>query len=91
MDNNELRKYLKKVIADVCQCPVFYRMATDAELMPYITFDYIELLSEDTGKHIIELTVEAWDKDKQFDIIKKTAARKIDRRMRAYGILEAQR
>ena len=71
MNNNILREYLKKLIEQITDWEAYFTNAIDVEKIPYITFEYKELLSEDNGKHIIELTVDAWGKGTPFDVIEK--------------------
>ena len=71
MNNNILREYLKKLIEQITDWEAHFTNAIDVEKIPYITFEYKELLSEDNGKRIIELTVDAWGKGTPFDVIEK--------------------
>ena len=71
MNNNILREYLKKLIEQITDWEAYFTNAIDVEKIPYITFEYKELLSEDNGKRIIELTVDAWGKGTPFDVIEK--------------------
>ena len=69
MDNNALRKYLKEEIEKATNWNAAFTLAIDINEIPYITFDYIELILEDDGKHIMELTVDAWDKKNPKNVI----------------------
>ena len=69
MDNNALRKYLKSQIEKATGLETSFTQAVDINRIPYNTFDYVELLSDDNGKHIMELTVDAWDKDTPRNVI----------------------
>ena len=71
MDNNKLREYLKTQIEKATGWDAMFTNAIDVEKIPYNTFGYKELLSEDNGKHIMELTVDTWDRDTPFHIIEK--------------------
>ena len=82
MDNNELRKHLKEQIEECCEWCASFTNAVDVEKIPYITFGVKELLSEDYGRHVMELTVDAWDKETPFDVIAKID--KLDRYFRKY-------
>lgn len=82
MNNNELRKLLKAEIEKITGWQASFTIAVDAEKIPYITFDCVELLSEDAGKHILELTIDAWDKDTPFHVIEKID--ELDRAFKAY-------
>ena len=68
MDNNNLQKYLKSEIEKATGWTTSFTEAVDVKKIPYITFNYVELGSEDYGKHLIELTVDAWDKETPFEV-----------------------
>lgn len=69
MDNNSLRKYLKTKIEKITDWTTSFMTAINVNNIPYITFDYAELMSDECGKHIMEITVDAWDKDTPRNVI----------------------
>lgn len=69
MDNNNLRKYVKAKIEKTTGWTASFTEAVDVSLIPYITFEIAELTSDDDGKHIMELTVDAWGKHTPRDVI----------------------
>ena len=69
MDNNNLRKYLKAKIEKTTGWTASFTEAVAVSLIPYITFEIAELTSDDDGKHIMELTVDAWGKHTPRDVI----------------------
>ena len=69
MDSNKLRKYLKSKIEKATAWTASFTTAIDVKDIPYITFDYVELMSDEYGKHILELTVDAWDKNTPRNVI----------------------
>ena len=69
MDNNNLRKYLKAKIEKTTGWTASFTEAVAVSLIPYITFEIAELASDDDGKHIMELTVDAWGKHTPRDVI----------------------
>ena len=71
---NELRKYLKNIIENATGWATHFLIAGNAREIPYITFEFEELLSDDAGKHIMEFTVDAWDKDTPYNVIEKVDA-----------------
>lgn len=82
MNNNELRKYIKAEIEKATDWKAQFTRACDIKKIPYITFDYVILLTEDGGKYIIELTVDAWDTGKPFDVIE--AIDKLDKHFKCH-------
>ena len=82
MDSNEVRKYLKSKIESVTGWKASFTNAVDIKEIPYHTFQYKELLSEEFGRHVMELIVDTWDKDTPFDIIAKID--KLDAEFKCY-------
>jgi len=62
MNNNALRKYIKQKIEEITGWKASFTVAVDVDEIPYVTFEYTEFSSEQEGKHLMELTVDAWDK-----------------------------
>ena len=71
MNNNELRKHLKEKIEEITGWTATFTNAVDIEQIPYITFEIKELLSENAGKHIMELLVDGWGKNTPYLVIEK--------------------
>lgn len=85
MDNNALRKYLKQKIEEITGWKTSFSIAVDVNEIPYITFEYVELALEQEGKHLMELTVDGWDKFEPKNII--TAIDALDNAFKKYKAL----
>ena len=86
MDNNLLRKIIKEKIEKISGWKASYTVAVDVEEIPYITFEMAELLLEDDGKHIMEITINAWGKDTPYGVIE--AVDKLDAVFKKYKELK---
>lgn len=82
MNNNELQKYLKTKIQEITGWNASFTVAVDVNEIPYITFEYVELAYEQEGKHLMELTVDAWDKFTPKNVI--TAIDALDNAFKKY-------
>lgn len=82
LNNNELRKYIKKEIQIATRWNAKFNIACDINKIPYITFEYHILLTEDGGKYTIELTVDGWDKGLPYDVI--AAIDKLDKAFKCH-------
>lgn len=60
--HERLRKYLKELLGRVTGLDVCFNTANDEVRFPYIVFDIKELVAEGINKHILELTIDAWDR-----------------------------
>lgn len=63
MNSKNVRKYITGKIKEVTGLQVAFFNANDQLGYPFIEFDLSELTSDYPGKHTMELTVDAWDRD----------------------------
>lgn len=79
---DELRKLLKKEIESTTGVSAYFRIATSKAPYPYVVFNVKELSSEEVDKHLLEVTVDAWDVDDPKRVIKTIDA--LDVRFKQY-------
>ncbi len=80
--HEKLRKYLKKLIEDLVGLQVCFEIASAEHFYPYLVFDMKEWAVQDINRHIIELTIDAWDRNTPKKII--WAIDQLDKHFRQY-------
>lgn len=61
--HDELRKYIKELLERATGLKVYFEIANNESIFPYIVFDIRELVGYSINRHILELTIDVWDKD----------------------------
>ena len=82
MKTKELRTYLTTKIKDITGLTVAYSNANDEMDYPYLTYEISDLVSDTHGKHIMDLTVDAWAMNVVEDI--ENAIDKLDEKFDQY-------
>lgn len=68
MITETLKKYIRELISDATALQVAFFHANDEMKCPYLVFDIKELTTDNSGKHNMELVIDAWDKDTNKEI-----------------------
>lgn len=82
MKTEILRKYIRELIENATGLQVAFFHANDEMKCPYLVFDIKELIADYSGRHNMELIVDAWDKDSNKEI--EEAIDKLDRILDEY-------
>ena len=80
--HEKLRKYLKGLLEKTTGLKAYFNIANNEAAYPYIVFDIKELTVQDINRHIIELTIDCWDRDTPKEII--SAVDSLDKEFRRY-------